>query len=88
MPKWSQKTIEQGIKSLREVGGQECIYYMRPDDSPVDHAPWKNPEDTAFTKTIINVPGSWLSVSVRHLVEASTVRLIQRDRQKVWLVDG
>lgn len=83
MPKFSQKTIEQGIKSLREVGRQECIYYMRPDDSPVDYAPWNNPEDTAFTKTIRNVPGSWLAALLRHLVEASTVRLRQRDCHKV-----
>lgn len=73
MPKLSQQTMEQGIKSLREVGRQECIYYPRPDDSPVDYAAWKNPEDKSFTETIRNVLGSWISALLKHLVEASTV---------------
>lgn len=28
---------------------QECICYMRADDSPVDYAPWKNPDSIPFT---------------------------------------
>ena len=88
MPKLSQQTIEPGIKSVREVGRQECIYYTRPDDSPVDYAAGKNPEDTPFTETIRNALGSWVSALLKHLVEASTVRLRQRDHHTVWLIDS
>lgn len=52
MPKLPEQMLEQGIKSLREVQRQQCIYYMRPKDPPVDYAPWKSPEDTSFTKAI------------------------------------
>lgn len=86
MPKLSQQTIEQAIKSLREVGRQECMYYMRPDDSPADYAAWKNPEDTPFTETIRNVLRSWISAILK--LSGGFHCKVKRDPHEVWLVDS
>lgn len=91
MPTLPQQTVEQGIKSLKEVGRQECMYYMRSDDSPVDYALWKSPEDTPFTRIIRNALGSWVSALLRYLVVVSSAcrpELRRRDYHMAWLIDS
>lgn len=62
------------------------MYYMRSDDSPVDYALWKNPEDTPFIKIIRNALGSWVSALLRHLVVVSSAcRPGLRQRGYPWL---
>lgn len=68
------------------------MYYMRSDDSSVDYALWKSPEDTPFINIIRNALGSWVSALLRHLVVVSSAcrpGLRQRGYHMAWLIiDG
>lgn len=66
------------------------MYYMRSDDSPVDYALWKSPEDTPFIEIIRNALGSWVSALLRHLVVVSSAcrpGLRQRGYHMAWIID-
>lgn len=55
------ETMGKGIKSLREVGRLEWLYYVRPEDPPEDYVPQKHnyvpdyvPEKMSFSNAIRN----------------------------------
>lgn len=51
------QTMGKGIKSLREAGLLELLYYVRPEDLPENYVPWEKrcvPENTIFNKAIRN----------------------------------
>ena len=49
MPEFPWQMIEKGIKSLREVGMLEWIYYVRTKDPPNNSDPGEGPKNTQFT---------------------------------------
>lgn len=55
MPEFPWQMIEKGIKSLREVGMLEWIYYVRTKDPPNNSDPGGGPKNTQFTKSYSHV---------------------------------
>lgn len=45
------------MKRVREMGMQEWIYDMKPEDLPEEYVRWAGKEDIRFSKAIRNVLG-------------------------------
>lgn len=55
IPEFLWETVEEEIKTLKELGILKGVYYMRPED-PLEHpVPSVHPEDIPPTKAIKNV---------------------------------
>lgn len=62
----------------------EWLYYVRPENIPVDNVPWEGPEDTSFVEAVRNVTGiveelhggCLLWVRVHDRVDCYVIRLL------------